>query len=233
MRKAKPIPDLTPKIEEIVGVLSDSTVVASLSGLLGGGPSLYFYRKLLQSRASAGSVGNFVGNSCNLELAYALLGLWGMNTRAAHMKDFVSFTNAVTQAGPNLIKLETALAQGIDAATLQLLGEVYESLDVMETESNLISTAKLLHFLLPDYLMPVDGENTLMYLYGTKWESTIRYLEIVKFLFQVRSEVNQRQVQWHTDQDWNANFAKIVDNAIIFLKSKDKKPISPAVPQTT
>jgi hypothetical protein len=40
----------------------------------------------------------------------------------------------------------------------------------------------------------------------------------------MRSEIIQRRIQLQTDSGWNANFPKMVDNAILFFKSKDKNP---------
>jgi hypothetical protein len=179
---------------------------------------------------TAGTIECFISDPQNLELAYALLGLWKMENRAAHMRDFGSFVESIQQAHVELIALESALTQGDTAKIMRYLGAAYDHVHVMTGKSKLISNAKLFHFFLPEHLMPVDSDNTLGFLYGqdgkeNRYESKERYLEIIQFSSPVRSAIVERQIAWEKCMDdlWNANLPKILDNAIFFQKDNLNK----------
>ncbi len=219
MRKPKPIQDPAGELESIIGVISDPTALAKVAARFGNGPSLYFYRKLLSARRNAGNVDSFMSDPNNLELGYALLGLWGMDTRGA-------IGAAVGQVHAELVALDAALTKGNNGEIIQILETVYDGLHLMQGKNKLISNAKLLHFLFPDHLMPMDGENTLTFFYGKNTsESKVRYLEITQFLFRLRSEMLQRQINWVKCMDggWNSNFPKMFDNAVFSLVRKEEE----------
>jgi hypothetical protein len=119
-----------------------------------------------------------------------------------------------------LVALESTLNQGKDLEQ-DPLGAVYDSLHLMRTGSKLVSNSKFLHFLLPDYLMPMDGMNTLMFLYGNTSESKKKYQEVIQFSSNVRSALGQPNIAWteRLDDGWNSNIPKIIDNAIMFVMS--------------
>jgi hypothetical protein len=214
------IRNLQKKIGLVANVISNPAVVASFTVQNGSGPSLYFYKKLLDSRRCAGSIETFLNDQNIVELCYCVLGLWGMDTRAARLKDCSSFTRAIEEARPELVALESKLNQGKDLEQ-DPLGAVYDSLHLMRTGSKLVSNSKFLHFLLPDYLMPMDGMNTLMFLYGNTSESKKKYQEVIQFSSNVRSALGQPNIAWteRLDDGWNSNIPKIIDNAIMFVMS--------------
>lgn len=220
------IHDLESKIDEIVSVISDRAVVATFSDRLGKGPALHFYRKLLESQRRVNSLDKFLGDHGNLELCYGVLGLWGMDTRGAEMLDFDSFSKAIGTVHTHFLALEAALIRGNDTRkTTRCLGSVYDALNVMKGANKLVSNSKLLHFCFPDHLMPMDGMNTLTFLYGNTSESKRKYLDIGQFAIDVRKAVEQRQISWteRLDDGWNSSIPKIVDNAIIIHMSEKRK----------
>jgi hypothetical protein len=207
------IHNLQKKIDDVVSVISNATVVATFTDRLGSDPALHFYRMLLESRRLVDSLDKFLSDQHNLELCYGLPGLRGMDTRAAHMPDFGLFSKGIGQVRTELLGLEAVLTQGNDTAeTTRCLGSVYDGVNVMKGESMLISNAKLLHFCLPDHLIPMDGLNTLMFLYGNTSESKHKYLQITQFSSDVRSAVERRQINWaeRLDDGWNSSIPKIM-----------------------
>jgi len=214
------IRNLQKKIGLVADVISNAAAVASFTVQNGSGPSLYFYKKLLDSRRCAGSIETFLNDQNNAELCYCVLGLWGMDTRAARLKDCSSFVRAIEEARPELVALENTLNQGKDVEQ-EHLGAVYDSLHLMQTGSKLVSNSKFLHFLLPDHLMPMDGMNTLMFLYGNTSESKKKYREVIQFSSHVRSALSPLNITWteRLDDGWNSNIPKIIDNAIMFVMS--------------
>jgi hypothetical protein len=214
-----PIPNAEEKKRQIIGVICDENTNDAIAEKYGNGPSLYFYQKVLRLRANANTVQDFMAYEANMEAMYALLALWGMDTRAARMIEFIEFTHVLSQARDALAAFEAATAEQGDFS--DLLRDAYSRLHVMTGASRLVSNAKLLHFLFPKVLMPMDGQNTLMYLYGSTYESCNRYLEIVAFSREVevllRGDVPN--VTHLLDDKWSPNVPKLIDNAIILLRA--------------
>lgn len=55
----------------------------------------------------------------------------------------------------------------------------------MKTGGKLVSNSKLLHFLFPSLLMPMDRANTLSDFYRNAGESINKFIEITKFCFEI------------------------------------------------
>jgi len=106
-RGLMPIVQREKKVEKIAEVISDGKTAKGFTDKFGGGPTLYFYRKLLHARHHARDVMDFVNDRRNLELCYCVLGLWGMNTRGARLKEFDNFCDAVERARSCLIETES------------------------------------------------------------------------------------------------------------------------------
>ena len=217
-----PIEEQEKKVRTIVEIISDAQTVKTFTDKFGGGPTLYFYRKLLNARHHARDIVDFLNDQSNLQLCYCVLGLWGMNTRRARLKSFEAFCQAIEKARGNLIALELAFEQG-NHEQGQALGNAYEALDVMETNCKLIANAKLGHFFFPQWLMPADGENTQRFLYGEDnqgnarvSDSKKRYREINDFSFTVRSTLDETRLAELLDEGWNATIPKVIDNAIFY-----------------
>jgi len=69
--------------------------------------------------------------------------------------------------------------------------------------------------------MPMDGANTLCYLYGNTGESLNKYIEIIE----LSSEIMNIPENWdnYLDNKWNITVPKMIDNAIILLVGKSVK----------
>jgi hypothetical protein len=186
------------------------------------GPSLYFYKKAFRFRATSPNIESFLGCDYNIEILYATLVSWDMNSRGAKMKNFDDFKGNITSCLPQFIELEEMVKpQSIDyQKILYLLIKLYRILDLMISDAKLVSNSKLLHFLFPTICMPIDRENTLNYFYGTQSESEKRYTEITLFTFDIIK--NNQNFQQYLDKNWNTSIPKLIDNAII-LKSLDAK----------
>ena len=88
----------------------------------------------------------------------------------------------------------------------------------MKTGGKLVSNSKLLHFLFPSLLMPMDRANTLSDFYRNAGESINKYIEITKFCF----EITNMPENWenYLGNGWNTTVPKMMDNAIILLMEK-------------
>jgi len=208
------------KIEQIIATIK--TRISEINELRTG-PDLYFYKRLSHLRNNSNSIESFLRNDYHIEILYATLVSWDMNSRRAKMKYFDEFKANILSCLNQFKKLETFEKSG-DTDLIRLvstLRNTYENLKVMRTNAKLVSNSKLLHFLFPKLLMPMDGANTLCYLYGNTGESLNKYIEIIE----LSSEIMNSPENWdnYLDNKWNITVPKMIDNAIILLVGKSVK----------
>jgi len=190
------------------------------------GPELYFYKRVIHLRRNARNLGAFLDDDYNLEMLYATLVSWDMNSRGAKMKYYDDFKANIMLCRQELEVLDkvggTESFQGLggDPVTEPVM-EVYDKLALMVSGGRLVSNSKFLHFLFPDLLMPMDGKNTLEYFYGNTSESPKKYSEIIS----VSLDIMSAPLEWKTylDTEWNQTVPKMIDNAILLLVGKSVK----------
>jgi hypothetical protein len=182
------------------------------------GPSLYFYKRAIQLRQKSKNIKAFLKNDYNLEILYATLVSWDMNSRGAKMKEFTAFKKSLLDCIPEFEIIE----ENTDMNTIfQILEKTFEKLHVMEGKSKLVSNSKMLHFLFPHLFMPMDGKNTLYYFYNNTNESVKKYISIIKF----SNEIMKESIDWNSylNNGWNTTPPKIIDNAILLCVNKSIK----------
>ena len=211
------------KIKEIVTTIK--TRISGINKFYRKGPSLYFYRRLIFLRSNSSDVESFIKDDYCLEVLYATLVSWDMNTRGAKMKYFDDFKANILSCLNRFKEIER-LGKDANVEIIKLkpiLMKTYKELNVMETKAKLVSNSKVLHFLFPDLLMPMDRKNTLTYFYGNDSESVNKYIEIIIFSF----EVMKKPENWNKflDNGWNTTIPKMIDNAIILLVGKSLKGV--------
>jgi hypothetical protein len=211
------------KIDEILVKIESQLL--GFSNTYGSGPDLYFYRKIFNLRVNCPDIESFLKNEYNCEILYACLTSWNMNSRGAKMKYFDGFRQNLINCIEDFKKLENIDRQNNPNVNelLRLLTVTYQNLDLMQTNSKLVSNSKLLHYLFPNTLMPIDRENTLVYLFGENarsYESMKRYRDIIEFSYKV---INRKD-NWanYRDTRWNTTPPKMVDNAIIMIRDEQK-----------
>lgn len=213
------IKDRNHKIEQIVEVIK--TRIAEINVVYRTGPDLYFYKRLNHLRNNnSNSIESFLNNDYHIEIIYATLVSWDMNSRAAKMKYFDEFKSSILSCLNQFKQLEAFEKNGkIDSIGLtSILRNTYENLGIMKTDGKLVSNSKLLHFLFPKLCMPMDRNNTLSYFYENTNESLNKYIEIIEF----SHEIMNKTENWdkYLDNNWNTTVPKLVDNAIILSMGK-------------
>jgi hypothetical protein len=211
------------KINEIVKIVE--TQIVKFSDTYRSGPDLYFYRKIIDLRAKFPDIESFLKNEYNCEILYACLTSWDMNCRGAKMKYFNEFQNTLFNCMEYFKELEIFNRQSKPRLNelFHPLLLAYDRLNVMKTSSKLVSNSKLLHYLFPNILMPIDRENTLVYLFGENsrtYESIRRYQDIIEFSFKVINKKNNWLI--YRDDRWNTTAPKMVDNAIILIRNEQR-----------
>jgi hypothetical protein len=213
------IPDRENKIETIVNTMS--TRIKEINKRYRKGPSLYFYKRITALRKQHSSIESFLSDEYALEILYATLVSWDMNSRGAKMKFFDDFKKSLRSAKRELCDVEN-YASTFDANSpkqmLTCLRQAFSKLTLMETEGRLVSNSKCLHFLFPSICSPMDRSNTLKYLYVNTNESENKFIEITDFSFEIMCETdNCRQF---LDDLWNISLPKMIDNAILLLMNQ-------------
>lgn len=184
------------------------------------GPDLYFYRRLLARRKQAQDLPSFLQDDYNIELLYATLVAWDMNSRGAKMLYFDYFRGNILSCLDQLRQLESLLVSNQNQRNdiLQVLRTLYDNLTLMMSGGRLVSNSKLLHFLFPDKLTPMDRTNTLQYFYNNTGESSNKFIEITNVAFDIMG----MEENWaaHLDQMWNVSVPKMIDNAVLLIEGR-------------
>ena len=216
------IPQRDSKIKAVTRTIQ--TRMAEFNQRYRSGPSLYFYRRILSLRRSCPKIDRFLSSDYHLEILYAVLIAWDMDSRRARLKDFDDFKCSLLDCLDLLRTVEGTLDEFVPSradALLASLSSVFRKLSLMQTSARLVSNSKCLHFLFPTVCMPMDGLNTLQYLYGNTGESVRRYEEITSFCCAIMAE--RVEFTRYLDDQWNQSVPKLVDNAIILLNDKSVK----------
>jgi len=216
------IPNRSAKIKAVTQAIK--TRLPEFNQRYRGGPSLYFYKRVLNLRRSSPDIGSFLACDYHLEILYAVLVSWDMDNRRAKLKDFGDLKDNILACMHDLQALDRAskdLALAKADVRLASLATAFSQLALMQTSGRLVSNSKCLHFLFPSLCMPMDGMNTLQYLYGNTGESAKRYREISAFCFDVMAQ--PVDFEHYLDDQWNQTIPKLVDNAIILLNDTSVK----------
>lgn len=203
------------KIDQIVSTIT--TRVSEINDRYRKGPSLYFYNRVFGLRRNCRSVQSFLSNDYNVEILYATLVSWDMNSRGAKMKYFDDFKKNILSC-LHLFNNMDEYEKNRNYNTpnlISILKDVYENLHIMRTSAKLVSNSKILHFLFPNLCTPMDRRNTLTFFYGNTGESKNKYVEMVRLSFEIMTL--DRDFNQYVDDGWNKTITKMIDNAIILL----------------
>ena len=180
------------------------------------GPDLYFYKKTIDLRRSKPLTELFEESDRYIELMYATLTAWDMNSRGAKMKYFDGFKHSILANKERLIQLSSerleTLQKGRIGEVKTRLEQIYTNLHLMESGGRLVSNSKVMHFILPDLIMPIDRQNTLNFFYGHTNELESYFIRIFGYSHEIAQRIDLRQF---LDDTWNLSVPKVIDNAII------------------
>jgi hypothetical protein len=207
------------KISQVVSIIK--TRICEINERYRKGPSLYFYTRAFDLRINSTDVESFLRNDYHLEILYATLVSWDMNSRAAKMKSFDDFKNNLFSCLCLLKAMEEFEKKGDYASIQPVLRNAYRDLNLMESGGKLVSNSKILHFIFPNLCVPMDRKNTLKYFFGNTGESENKFLDIIDFCF----DVMRLPEHWtqYLDNVWNKTIPKMIDNAILLLVGQSVK----------
>jgi len=192
--------------------------------ILGKGPDLYFYKKVVTQtkQASPVKIRRLLKKQEFIELLYATLASWGMHSRGAKMKSFEEFFLDIRRNRDRFVKLSIYGLEYLQETIENQLLELFDNLNVMVSKEKIVANSKLMHFVLPNLVMPIDREHTLKFFKeyrkskecdGLHWRTFLRIHECV-----VHQVIKGREdrLKKLLDNEWNQTIPKVIDNLIIY-----------------
>jgi hypothetical protein len=190
------------------------------------GHDLALYREVIANHRQDKHIEDLISDPIFVRLIYSTLEAWNMNQRGARLTSVKNLQDSLRQRKDELTELHPYKLLSLDFSTdfktiIPLLKTVFCQLEVMETRRRIVGVSKALHFLLPDLVMPIDGEYTLRGFYGYNvYQNTplaefqeqytdilFRSHKIVRWLKLTEADID--------GQGWNTSAPKLIDNALI------------------
>lgn len=193
------------------------------------GPSAYFYQKVIEELRETNNYASLFDNIKFIEHIYATLTSWGMhrmdqNTR---MSEFPDFKKNLIQNRESFIQLSKEKLRTADLPQLKsIILNLFNSLKIMGRNDapKFVANSKVMHFLLPDLIPPMDKRQIYHFFYGRIKDNGKKSQAYIKnenetfweILLQFRVIADKLDLK-ETDLKgpWDTSIPKIIDNAII------------------
>ncbi|MBO8183854.1 MAG: hypothetical protein H0Z28_13870 [Archaeoglobus sp.] len=224
------------KLEKL---LEEETVILGkkINSTLGKGPDLHFYLEVVKQTkcTTLQRIIKLLEDRWFRNLLYASLISWGMHNfyfknKGPKLKPFEKFSTNLTT--PKVLKgLKELVGHSIEEfmAVEETVVEIYsclEPLDPKKSKTKIVGRSKLLHFLLPNLIMPIDWKYTMPYFHfeATPKNELERFITIHNVLSQfVRKSKYRQKMEELVRIDektggWNQTIPKVIDNLIIYCK---------------
>ena len=190
-------------------------------------PAIYLYNKII----------SYNGNKFSkdfIELLYVTLDAWNMNSRAANLSEFDDFKKSILDNKNLFKKLENLNIRNIEEA-FDTLKDLYNNLNLVGTNSPLVTFTKTLHFMLPELVVPIDRKYTLSFFGVNNYQLVNNPYEVFEGIhkgfcdFANAVAATEKGLSSYLENNtdnltWLTSEAKIIDNIIIgYQKSRTKK----------
>jgi hypothetical protein len=216
----------------------------SFERFLRGAPA-YFHARLIQtSRERGGYPSRWLPrDEAVLELLYAVLAAWGMDSRGARLVDFENFCACVRAlvSSSSFQDLEGVSIRAINGGWSDTLSALWSELrgrcKIMVGPAIIVGSSKLLHHLLPDLFPPIDTSYTLDFLRALDRTEQYRlssrevqapdfetFFKIMLFFGHVAREVPSIEAYVGKWPVASGSIPKVIDNAVIAWWATDWPP---------
>ena len=192
------------------------------------GPSDYFYLKIMK-KIEGDPEYNAIFTDDFIELLYATLVAWGMHrmgpeNMGAKMNDFKPFRQCIIDSKRKIMSLRVLRIDQIelDVNLMSQLKDLYTTLSpLMKSKSKLVATSKIMHFLLPHLVAPMDRQYTMQFFRKTlptikSEDDSKKEIEIFQYVF-----AKMHYIAMHVDwtgfiyDEFSRTMPKAIDNAIV------------------
>lgn len=157
---------------------------------------------------------------------YEMLKDFKMNSRGAKLSELKEFKQSIedhTDTILSLAKFKLETVKATDEAFKETIASLFDSLDLTQTNSRLVTFSKAMHFLLPDLFMPIDRRYTLQFFYeSTPVDQKACFLQVFE-QFRAFAQEHHAVLKEQVDKTscWNRNIPKVIDNIIIAYVTKN------------
>jgi len=215
---------LNSKVTELIKSLS--LLVNHFNNTYEFEPGLYLYKKLI-TQIRKKEIERLLEDNKFIGLLYTTLWSWGMNIRGAKMKNFKSFNEEIKKNQENFVGL--SLYQVIDLTSEQLakiepkIKKLYSNLHIMDSNTNITANSKIMHFILPDLIFPIDSKirNFIGYFGDDSQGFYDSFLMLFKITRQIHAKVNLKEFILANKLD--ISIPKSIDNIITSYNDIKKK----------
>lgn len=183
-------------------------------------PGQYLYNHLLNKRKVLD-----IYSDEYLELVYTTLIAWNMNSRGAKLAEIDDFKDTIRKRKEGINSLKGYRIEKLDKQKieeiLEVLQNLFDRLNLVKTESPLVTFSKTLHFLLPELIVPIDRKYTMTFFYNSQIPKREKQFKVFSELFEKFWEISQRHnLNNYLNNTWNRTIPKIIDNMIIGYRLK-------------
>jgi hypothetical protein len=194
-----------------------------------GEKSYLYYREIIDKHIKNKDINILLDKDDFYELIHKTLKSWNMNQRGAKLKSIEEIKNSILSFKKEIIELYEYNIEELSEIelndVLEKLKFLFINLKPMKSNRQIVGTSKLLHFLIPNLVMPIDGKFTMQFFYGhNKYRSEINaefkdFEDIfIKFYKMIKKfNIQKKDVD---NNSWKASVPKIIDDAIIGLLLK-------------
>jgi len=190
------------------------------------GPQIYFHQQAIKEAKGK----DFLGDQ-HLKMIYAVLPAWGMHDkRRTVLLPFSKFKSQILRQERRLRKYRDITVADVKDITevVSLLFAVKVNENVKEgSTTQIVSSSKTLHHILPNIVPPIDWSHSLKFLGGTSCEK----MKARKFIEGMRTFIEKnegtmrkflvRDIDKLREDDFNTSLPKVFDNLIVaFIKNK-------------
>lgn len=199
-----------------------------------GDKGFLYYKKIIDFHKKYGDINKLLGNDDFFETLYKTLKAWNMNQRGARLKTLTDIKHSILNLKRDICELYdyelSTLRESQLEKILNKLKKIFFNLQPMQSKTQIVGTSKLMHFLLPNLVMPIDRTYTLKFLSpnSNSWKDiNAEFDEFEKVFITFYKLAKRFNLTAHdtNDQTWNTSVPKIIDNAIIGVqkfKNKEK-----------
>lgn len=195
----------------------------------------YLYNLILKEHIDNKCIN--IKNRCFIDLIWATLDAWNMNSRSAKLADIEDFkknlidNTEATEAIESLKKYSIEdLSEKNDKSKgiFVQLKTLFNMLKLTDTDTKLVTFSKTMHFLLPNLIVPIDRKYTLKFfelnINNAKDEEFDHFTNIESTFGLFASEVNLDDFV-SKNSKWCKYKTKIIDNIIIGYVKKEQNNI--------
>ena len=195
------------------------------------GPSAYFYLKTIENVRKK-EYNSLFDDEKFIEYLYATLCSWGMHRmdKNTRMLDFNEFKENILKNKGKFIELSSKNILNSDLEKIkEKIITLFRSLKIMKRDNapKFVSNSKIMHFLLPDLIPPMDKGQITYFFFGRKKENGKKYIPVIKneeeIFWEILCKFKEIAIKLNLSKedlknDWDTSIPKLVDNAIMGFK---------------